>query len=36
MLAVTGGRLVALSTPWGRRGWFYQAAFNPVVRTKAR
>src|SRR5262245_38754962 len=24
MLAVSGGRLVALSTPWGRRGWFYQ------------
>jgi len=23
MLAVSGGRLVALSTPWGRRGWFY-------------
>jgi len=22
MLAVTGGRLVALSAPWGRRGWF--------------
>src|SRR5262249_37295005 len=24
MLAVSGGRLVALSTPWGRRGWFYE------------
>lgn len=23
MLAVSGGRLVALSTPWGKRGWFY-------------
>lgn len=23
MLAVSGGRLVALTTPWGRRGWFY-------------
>ena len=23
MLAVSQGRLVALSTPWGRRGWFY-------------
>src|SRR5262249_14269221 len=22
-LATTDGRLVALSTPWGRRGWFY-------------
>jgi len=25
MLAVSGGRLVALSTPWGRRGWFFEA-----------
>jgi terminase large subunit-like protein len=25
MLAVTGGRLVALTTPWGRRGWFWEA-----------
>ena len=25
MLAVTGGRLIALSTPWGRRGWFWEA-----------
>ncbi|MDF0591895.1 terminase large subunit domain-containing protein [Candidatus Methanocrinis natronophilus] len=23
MLAVSQGRLLALSTPWGRRGWFY-------------
>ena len=23
MLSVSGGRLVGLSTPWGRRGWFY-------------
>jgi len=23
MLAVSGGRLVALSTPWGKRGWWY-------------
>lgn len=23
MLAVSRGRLVALSTPWGQRGWFY-------------
>jgi hypothetical protein len=29
MLAVTGGRLVALSTPWGRRGWFYEAWSGP-------
>lgn len=25
MLAVSGGRLVAMSTPWGKRGWWYQA-----------
>jgi hypothetical protein len=25
MLAVSGGRLVCLSTPWGRRGFFYDA-----------
>jgi hypothetical protein len=25
MLAVSGGTLVALSTPWGKRGWFYEA-----------
>ncbi len=25
MLAVSGGRLVALSTPMGTRGWFYEA-----------
>ena len=25
MLAVSGGRLVALSTPWGTRGWWYEA-----------
>jgi hypothetical protein len=25
MLAVSGGRLAALSTPWGRRGWFYDS-----------
>lgn len=24
MLAVSGGRLVALSTPFGKRGWFYE------------
>ncbi len=24
MLAVSGGRLVALSTPFGRRGWFHR------------
>lgn len=25
MLAVSGGQLIALSTPFGRRGWFYEA-----------
>jgi hypothetical protein len=25
MLAVSGGRLLALSTPWGKRGWWYRA-----------
>ena len=25
MLAVSGGRLLALSTPFGNRGWFYEA-----------
>jgi len=25
MLAVSGGRLVALSTPWGKRGWWFEA-----------
>lgn len=25
MLAVSNGRLVALSTPWGKRGWWYEA-----------
>jgi len=25
MLAVSSGRLIALSTPWGCRGWFYEA-----------
>lgn len=25
MLAVSGGRLIALSTPYGQRGWFFQA-----------
>jgi len=24
MLAVSGGELIALSTPWGKRGWFYE------------
>ena len=24
MLAVSGGEMIALSTPWGQRGWFYE------------
>lgn len=36
MLAVSGGRLIALSTPFGRRGWFYDAwsGTEPWHRTK--
>jgi len=29
MLAVSGGRLIGMSTPWGRRGWFYEAWTDP-------
>jgi hypothetical protein len=29
MLAVSSGRLIALSTPWGCRGWFYEAWHSP-------
>lgn len=25
MLAVSGGELLAMTTPWGKRGWFYEA-----------
>ena len=28
MLAVSGGRLVTMSTPWGKRGWWYEAWAN--------
>lgn len=28
MLAVSGGRLVCLTTPWGKRGFFYEAWMN--------
>lgn len=24
MIAVSRGKLIALSTPWGKRGWFYE------------
>jgi hypothetical protein len=29
MLAISQGRLVALSTPWGMRGWWYEACVSP-------
>ena len=29
MLAASGGRLISMSTPWGRRGWFYEAWVGP-------
>jgi len=29
MLAVSNGRLIALSTPWGKRGWFYEIFKEP-------
>lgn len=29
MLSTTDGQLIALSTPYGRRGWFYEAWMNP-------
>lgn len=39
MLAVSGGRLLALSTPFGQRGWFWKAATSArgweVVRVTA-
>jgi len=31
MLAVSGGRLILLSTPFGRRGFYYQAYADPVA-----
>jgi hypothetical protein len=36
MLAVSGGRLVCLSTPFGKRGWFHDAwhASDPWARVK--
>jgi len=29
MLAVSHGRLIALSTPWGKRGWWYKSWISP-------
>jgi Terminase large subunit, T4likevirus-type, N-terminal len=31
MLAVSGGRMVAISTPWGRRGWWHRACTDPLL-----
>jgi hypothetical protein len=38
MLAVSAGRLIALSTPAGKRGWFYEAwvSGEPYARVKVR
>ena len=36
MLAVSGGRLVALTTPWGRKGWFYHEWANSSYWRKIR
>ena len=36
MLAVSGGRLVALTTPFGRKGWFYNEWANASYWTKIR
>ena len=30
MLAVSGGRLIALSTPWGKRGWWHENWVNGI------
>jgi Helicase len=32
MLAVSSGRMLAMSTPFGRRGWFYEASKSPEWR----
>lgn len=31
MLGVSGGQLLAISTPWGRRGWWHRAATDPLL-----
>jgi hypothetical protein len=31
MLAVSNGRLIALSTPFGKRGWFYEIFKEPIL-----
>ncbi len=36
MLAVSGGRLIALSTPFGRRGWFHDAWHSNEIWERVR
>jgi len=36
MLAVSGGRLIALSTPYGKRGWFHDEWHNEANWQRVR
>jgi hypothetical protein len=36
MLATSKGKLMALSTPWGQRGWFYEAWHNQEAWKRVR
>lgn len=36
MLAVSGGRLLALTTPYGKRGWFFEAWEGPEAWERVR
>jgi hypothetical protein len=36
MLAVSGGRMVCLSTPFGKRGWFYDEWHGPARWERVR
>lgn len=36
MLTVSGGRLIALTTPWGRKGWFYNEWVNSDYWSKIK
>jgi hypothetical protein len=33
MVAISGGRIIAMSTPFGKRGWFYEATRSPGWKT---
>jgi len=33
MVAVSGGRIIAMSTPFGKRGWFYETTLSTGWRT---